>query len=106
MRNAPIRMNEIPFAPLGETIDTARLADPIPPSPIPPAPLPVKRPRAHRLIAWRHDGGLRDTAFETLELAQEAAEGLHWAIYWKYAIQCGRDMVARALIEVPAGDTP
>lgn len=100
MRNAnPIRMDEIPFAPLPETI---KLADPIPPTPLPPAPLPVKRPRQHRLIAWRHDGGLRDTAFETLELAQEAAKELHWAIYWKYAIQCGRDMVARALIEVPA----
>jgi len=43
-----------------------------------------------------------DAAHDTLEAAQVAARELHWAIYWKYAIQCGRDMVERNLINEPA----
>ena len=92
-----IAMDEIPFAPVSQLSDT------VPPVRPPPAPLPIKRPRACRLIAWRHDCNVRDTKYETLESAQAAARELHWAVYWKYAIQSGRDMVERALINAPEG---
>ena len=90
-----IAMDDIPFAPL--------LADTIPPSRPPAAPLPVKRPQSCRVVAWRNDGGLDNTVHATIESATEFAKALHWAIYWKYAIQCQRDMVARALIDAPQG---
>ena len=90
-----IAMDDIPFAPL--------LADTVPPVEPPPAPLPVKRPRSCRVVAWRHDGGLDNTSHATIESATAFARALHWAIYWKYALQCDRDMVARALIEAPQG---
>ena len=90
-----LRMDDIPFAPL--------LADTVPPVEPPPAPLPVKRPQSCRVVAWRHDGGLDNTVHCTIESATVFAKALHWAIYWKYAIQCQRDMVARALIEAPQG---
>jgi hypothetical protein len=89
----PIAMDEIPFAPM--------LGDTIPPSEPPPAPLPAKRPAECRVIAWRHDGGLDDTKHLTVERATAHAHGLHWAVYWKYALQCGRDMIARELIIQP-----
>lgn len=94
---AKITMDEIPFAPITQLCDT------VPPTELPPAPAPYKRPSACRLIAWRHDNALRDIKFDTLESAQVAARNLHWAVYWKYAIQSGRDMVERALIDAPAG---
>ena len=90
-----IAMDDIPFAPL--------LADTVPPVEPPPAPLPVKRPQSCRVVAWRHDGGLDNTVHCTIESATAFAKALQWAIYWKYAIQCQRDMVARALIEAPQG---
>ena len=90
-----IAMDDIPFAPV--------LADTVPPVEPPPAPLPVKRPRSCRVVAWRHDGGLDNTSHATIESATAFARALHWAIYWKYALQCDRDMVARALIEAPQG---
>ena len=90
-----IAMDDIPFAPL--------LSDTIPPVEPPPAPAPYKRPAQCRVVAWRHDGGLDNTTFGTIESATAFAKALHWAIYWKYAIQCQRDMVARALIEAPQG---
>jgi len=93
-----IRMDEIPFAPVMD----AQLCDTIPPTAPPKPPAPYKRPLQHRLIGWRNDGGLLDAAHDTLENAQAAARELHWAIYWKYAIQCGRDMVERNLINEPA----
>jgi hypothetical protein len=78
-----------------------RLADTIPPTE-PPAPVLLAQPKAHRLIAWRNGpGGLRETKHETLELAREAAAALHYAAFYKFAIMCGREMVARALIEEP-----
>ena len=90
-----IAMDDIPFAPL--------LADTVPPVEPPPAPLPVKRPQECRVVAWRHDGGLDNTTFGTIESATAFAKALHWAIYWKYALQCGRDMVARQIINAPLG---
>ena len=92
---ARIAMDDIPFAPL--------LSDTVPPVQPPPAPLPVKRPAQCRVVAWRHDGGLDNTLHSTIESATAFAKALHWVIYWKYAIQCQRDMVARALIEAPPG---
>ena len=93
LMSAQISMTEIPFAPA--------LADTIPPVATPPAPLPVKRPVECRVVAWRHDGGLDDTRHPTIEHAREHVKALHWAIYWKYALQCGRDMIARELISQP-----
>ena len=93
--HANIAMDDIPFAPL--------LADTVPPVEPPPAPLPVKRPQTCRVVAWRHDGGLDNTTHSTIESATAFAKALHWAIYWKYAIQCRRDMIDRALIEAPQG---
>jgi hypothetical protein len=75
-----------------------KLADPTPPVE-PPSFLPYARPTPHRLVAWRHDNGLEDTRHDSLELARERARELHWAVYWKYAIMAGRDMVERQLIE-------
>ena len=104
----PIAMDEIPFAPQAypdrEITDAEKrrsLSDTIPPSEPPAAPLPVKRPAECRVIAWRHDGGLDDTKHPTVERATAHAHGLHWAVYWKYALQCGRDMIARELIAEP-----
>jgi hypothetical protein len=94
-KSRQIAMDDIPFAPL--------LADTVPPVQSPPAPLPVKRPRSCRVVAWRHDGGLDNTTFGTIESATAFAKALHWAIYWKYALQCDRDMVDRQLIEAPQG---
>jgi hypothetical protein len=88
-----IGMDEIPFAPI--------LSDARPPIEPPPAPLPVKRPVECKVVAWRHDGGLDSTRHETVELATAFATGLHWAVYWKYALQCGRDMIDRRLITAP-----
>jgi hypothetical protein len=78
----------------------AKLADTIPPIEPPPSVL-LAQPRAHRVVAWRHDGGIDNTQLATLELAREFAARCHWAIYWKTMIMCGREMVARALIEEP-----
>jgi hypothetical protein len=91
-----IRMDEIPFS-------TDVLCDTVPPVEPPSAPAPYKRPAACRLIAWRHDGPLSDTAHATIEDARAAALALHWAVYWKFAIACGRDMIERQLIDAPAG---
>ena len=93
-----IAMDEIPFS-----TASLQLCDTVPPVRPPAPPLPVKRPVSCRLIAWRHDNGLTDTAYETVEHAREAAQQLHWIVYWKYALQCGRDMIERRLIEAPAG---
>jgi hypothetical protein len=76
------------------------LADTIPPVE-PPPPVALAQPKAHRVVAWRHDGGLRTTDHATLEAAREAADALSFVIYWKFMIMCGREMVARALIEEP-----
>lgn len=94
-----ISMTEIPFAPLDYA---PRLADTVPPTKPPAAPLPVKRPASHMLVAWREDGrGLQTWKYETLETAQAAAKELCWIIYYKYAIQCGRDMIERGDIVAP-----
>lgn len=96
MRTKPqITMDEIPFAPV--------LADTVPPVEPPPAPMPIKRPAEVRVVAWRHDGGLDNFKHSTIESATLFARSLHWAIYWKYALQCGRDMLDRQLIEAPIG---
>lgn len=92
-----ITMDEIPFS------TESLLCDTVPPVEPPKPALPVKRPQSCRLIAWREDGGLLDVAHETFESARQAALQLHWTIYWKYAIQQGRDMVERRLIDAPAG---
>lgn len=91
-------MDEIPFS-----TATLQLCDTVPPVKPPAPPLPVKRPNACRLIGWRHEGPLSDTTYETIEAAREAAQALHWAVYWKYALQCGRDMIERRMIDAPAG---
>jgi hypothetical protein len=97
MRKQQITMEEIPFAPV------AGLCDTVPPVAPPPAPAPYKRPVAHALCAWRNDGGALQTwRHETLESAQAAAGELHFAVYWKYAIQCGRDLVEVHNIDEPA----
>jgi hypothetical protein len=44
----------------------------------------------------------RETKHETLELAREAAAALHYAAFYKFAIMCGREMVARGEIAEPA----
>ena len=90
---AKIAWDEIPFAPI--------LANTIPPIEPPAAPLPTKRPAECRVVAWRHDGGMDNTKHETIEGATAHALALHWAIYWKSAIQCGRDMIDRRLIVAP-----
>jgi hypothetical protein len=90
---AKIAWDEIPFAPV--------LGDTVPPVEPPAAPLPTKRPVECRVVAWRHDGGMDNTKHETIEGATAYALGLHWAIYWKSAIQCGRDMLERRLIVQP-----
>jgi hypothetical protein len=88
-----IGMNEIPFAPI--------LADTIPPVEPPPAPLPVKRPAECRCVAWRHDGGMDNTKHETIERATAFATTLHWTTYYKFALQCGRDMITVQPITAP-----
>lgn len=101
MRQA-IGMEEIPFAPLlGERTSKPQLADTIPPTQD-PAPLPVKRPRAHHVVAWRNDGGLDSTRHETEESAREFAGALCYLVYYKFAIQVGRDVIARGHIAEPA----
>lgn len=82
--------------------DAPSLAD-VPPRVEPPS-LPVvdPSPKSHRLVAWRHDGGLQNFTYNTLEVAREHARALSWVIYWKWAIMCGRDMLERELIEQPA----
>lgn len=91
-----IGMLDIPFAPVD-------LCDTIPPVKPPAAPAPYKRPKAHSLVAWRDDGGgLQTWHHDTLEAAQSAAKSLSWVVYWKYAIQCGRDLVERGTIDAPA----
>lgn len=102
MRQA-IGMDEIPFAPLlGERSSKPQLADTIPPTTEPPAILPVKRPRVHHVVAWRNDGGLDSTRHETEELAREHAGSLCYLVYYKFAIQVGRDVIARGHIAEPA----
>jgi hypothetical protein len=95
MSRNQISMNEIPFAPM--------LGDTIPPTHNPPAPLPVARPKAHTVVAWRNEGGLDHASFATLETASEFAGKLHFAIYYKWTIQCGREFVARGDIIPPQG---
>lgn len=75
-----------------------RLADPRPPQP-PIPPVRLAQPKQHRVVAWRHDGGMVDTTHATKELAERHVTLLHWAIYWKAIIMCGRETVARHLIE-------
>lgn len=90
-----IAMDEIPFAPI--------LSNTVPPVEPPAKPLPVKQPQTHHVVAWRNDGGLDSTRHETAELALAFARTLHWAVYYKYAIQVGRDVIARAHISEPEG---
>lgn len=99
--SAAIGMNDIPFAPLLGDLHVPKhlqLGDNIPPPIAPHAPLPVKRPVDHCVIAWRQDGGMNVWKHATLELAQEQARNLQFAVYWKYVIQCGREMCERVLI--------
>jgi hypothetical protein len=95
--NAPVKR-----PPGGKVLRDTRpqLADTIPPVE-PPPPVLLAQPKAHRVVAWRHDGGIDNTSLATLELAREYAARCHWAIYYKTMIMCGREMVARALIEEP-----
>lgn len=89
---------DIPFAPVD--LNGARLCDTVPPVK-PPAAVATTWAKQHRLVAWRHDGGMLNQSHDSKEKALEAAQGLHYAIYWKWAIQCGRDMVDRGLVEEP-----
>lgn len=91
-----IAMNEIPFAPV--------LGDTIPPTQKPRDPLPTKRPRAHNVVAWRIEGGITSMAFDTLEAAQGYARALCYAVFYKYAIMSGRDLVERGDIVASAAD--
>ena len=96
-----IGMNDIPFAPIFAVPPEYKLSDTVPPVEPPAAPLPTKRPAECRVVAWRHDGGMDNTKLPTIESARAFSLQLHWAIYWKSAIQCGRDMLERRLIEAP-----
>jgi hypothetical protein len=94
----PARAPQAPRIHTGPT--GPKLADPRPPTP-PVAPVLLAQPRAHRVVAWRHDGGMRDTTHGTLESAREALRALHWAIYWKACILCGRETIERHAIQAP-----
>lgn len=99
-----IAMDEVPFAPLP---DAPAVCDIVPPVEPPPAPAPYKRPQACVLHAWRNDGARLDSwRHETAEAATAAARALSFVIYWKYAIQCGRDTLALELIPVPDDYAP
>lgn len=76
---------------------TQQLDDTVPPTEPPPSVM-LAQPKQHRVVAWRHDGGMRDVTCETLEKAREHMAGLHWAVYWKAMIMCGREMVERRQI--------
>jgi hypothetical protein len=84
----------------------AEVSDIIPPTELPPAPLPVKRPIAHKVCAWRHDGGrLLEEQRDTLEAAREFVTWLkaeRWVTYYKAVVSCGRDIVERHEIGEPA----
>lgn len=79
---------------------TARVADTVPPVEPPVRPM-LAKPRAHDLVAWRHDGEVRKTRHETKEQAFETGRRLHWALVWKWAVMDGRDMIHRQLVEQP-----
>jgi hypothetical protein len=71
----------------------------------PPQTPPLNpNPRKHDVVAWRHDGARLDTTrHDTKEGAQEYGRALCWAIYYKYAILCGRDIIERHSIAIPDG---
>src|SRR6476660_482863 len=77
-----------------------------PPSEPPMELLPVKRPVAHKVCAWRHDGGrLLEEWRPTLETAQEFVAWLkteRWVTYYKAVVSCGREIVEHHEIGEPA----
>lgn len=76
-----------------------QLCDTVPPVEPPPAVKTDPNVKPHTLRAWRHDGGMNSFPFYSLQAAREHADALCHLIYWKWAIVCGREIVARGAIE-------
>lgn len=58
--------------------------------------------KPHVVRCWRHDGGMMSVTFQSREAAEQHGRDLSNVIFWKYAITCGREILATVRLPEPS----